>query len=143
MGSLVKCYSKGIFPVLSSVKFQTQDKWLRYLFNISKPILSLVSSSILSPYLLQGMIGYPCPLLELSSPAIGLLFPQRLFSIKSRYFGYLPLLYFWLPGWCIWFFPPLPSSLLFLPFSLSPQSSLLWSYPLWTLLDFSDSGYAL
>lgn len=48
--------------------------------------------------LLQGVAGIPYLYPELSGPGAGLPFPQRLFPVLSRHFGYLPFLELWPPS---------------------------------------------
>lgn len=83
-------------------------------------------------------LAYPALYTELSRPRLGCPSPAALL-IQSRHFGYKALSDF-CPLDCYNWFSFFPS-----PFS-SPfpiWSSLVWSYPLWTLPDIPASGYAL
>lgn len=83
------------------------------------------------------MAGIPSPLtLYFCSPVVGLPFPQRLFHIQYRHFGY-PLLYLLPPGSCTC------SPLSLLPSPLPTWPSSVWSSSLWTLPDNPASGCVL
>jgi hypothetical protein len=111
-----------------SVKFQTWDKWLRCLFNISKqtwlPGFSL--------HLLQGPPGWqthplPWTLQDREPGCSSLCSPTILVNCPLHL-------------WASWMLHLVLLSLLFLP--LTPLLTWLCSYPLWTLPDIPASSYS-
>ena len=110
---------------------QTQDKGLGICLAYQSGPGSQVLPASLSPYLLTGYGWRPGALTRNST---GLHFPQRLFPIQSRHFGYRFYLYLWLPA------AALDSHLSSLPSSAHKAQSHSHT---WTLPGVSASGYAL
>lgn len=103
------------------IKFQTGDKWLRCLFDVSKQTW------------LPGFLNIPQSLpvtgYSLNTPLSILNFPAQGLGCPSPRFGYLPFLYLWPPDCCTWF-------------PLSPLTRLRVICLLWTFPDVTASHYA-
>ena len=82
---------------------------MRCLFNISKWTWPLGSPSIPHPYLLQGIVGIPCPLPRTLQPrGSATISPEALPYIIQTFLGTCPFLYLWPLGCCSWFSSPPP-----------------------------------
>lgn len=77
---------------IGSVRSQTQNKWLRYLFNMSMWILVLGSPSILQSLPVTEYTWHQSSYPKLIQPRSRLLFPLLPLSISSSHFCYLALL---------------------------------------------------